>query len=685
MLLSQDLNVCTTIHEVVAELFKKEFEIVYKNRYLSYVDITCTLDIETTNTQEDGFLYTIQGNIGGVDFLFRYIEYFIQLVDIIAKEFELSTKRRLVFYIHNLGYEHVYLTQILNNAWGIDDYLLVKSRKPLYIVYNNHVEFRDSLRLFQKSLSAATRGCSHEKMAGDLDYTVYRTPDTELTQKEIDYCVNDVQGLWEAIERFKAQHGFNQATIPYTNTGLVIRELNKHISKDSKCMKIINDLVLDRHQMYLAYKCMAGGDTHGARWYAGRTLENCNSYDYKSAHPSQQLLDKFPKGPIIDMPGDLYEDDLQDLIDSEMGFLGKFFISDFQIKAECPDPTISMSKIDEIEGCTGTDNGRCLGADGCTVFMDSNDLKRFRRAYNYKLIVGIDIIAFSLEYLPSSFRNAIKGWFVKKENLGKDNPDYMFSKICINTIFGACAQKTIRDNYNFTIDNNNNICYNKTGWEDNLLSSSEDEIKKSQKNKLPFLWGLWTSSLSRLDLFDLIETIGFDRAVYWDTDSCKYIGEKPADKVDELNATIQRKCRERDAVITNRNGKEVFIGTAEDEYKTVAYGYKKFRFLHAKCYAAEAWNEKEGEYELETTIAGVGKAEGQAGLGSIENLRDSFEIDPAGGQKLYYHERPITQCYDFNRETVKASWVYMEPRTYIINDAERSGMLEERDQEIIGG
>ena len=129
MLLSQDLTVCTTIQEIVAKLAKKEFEIVYKNRYLSYVDITCTLDIETTNTQEDGFLYTIQGNINGVNFLFRYVEDFIQLVDRLAEEFELSEKRRIVFYIHNLGYEHVYLTQILNNAWGIDDYLLVKSRK----------------------------------------------------------------------------------------------------------------------------------------------------------------------------------------------------------------------------------------------------------------------------------------------------------------------------------------------------------------------------------------------------------------------------------------------------------------------------------------------------------------------------------------------------------------------------
>lgn len=196
-------------------------------------------------------------------------------------------------------------------------------------------------------------------------------------------------------------------------------------------------------------------------------------------------------------------------------------------------------------------------------------------------------------------------------------------------------------------------------WEINLKKKTPAEIQKSQKGKFPFLWGLWTASLTRLKLWQLLKIVGWEKVIYWDTDSCKFEGAKvPA--VEQYNKEVAVQCEKRGVVVTKPNGKKVYIGIAEDEHPQADYGYAEFRFLHAKCYAARTC-----EGVLESTIAGVGKKEGQAALkDDIENLNDFLIIDDAGGQMLSYHDSPIKERHDFQRVTHSASWIVMTPRRY---------------------
>lgn len=488
---SQDLMCCTQPEELIWQMSKRDYYCVRKNNHAKaeYINLTCTLDIETTNTESDGFLYTIQANFGGVNVLVRYIEDWLHIVDMLVEKFELNPERKLVIYVHNLGYEHMYLTQIMRERYGLSDILLTKSRKPLYIRYNSGIELRDSLKLFQKSLAGATKGLPHAKMVGDLDYKIYRTPDTPLSPDEWNYCINDVQGLYEAVERLKWEHGYNSATIPLTNTAMVIEEINKHCRKEGKCMQAMKDLKLDKRQTRLAYKCMAGGDTHGTRWRAGHVYKDCNSYDLKSAHPSQQLLKKFPSGKPITLPGGTTLAELDALRESGYGWIAQVFIYDFTIKPECPNPTISVSKCEQIEESRGTDNGRLLGALGALVYMDSNDFQRFREGYDYdeSEVVAVEAVAFYLKYLPDGYREAILEKFKIKES-APDGPERTFSKICVNTAFGASAQKTVRDEYSLPDGELLDACH--LSWERNLEGLEEKDVAKKQTNKFPFLWGL---------------------------------------------------------------------------------------------------------------------------------------------------------------------------------------------------
>lgn len=674
---SQDLQVCTTAAEAL-EAFRRLKPVKVRRRRGKryYVNLTATLDIETTNTEEDGFAYSFALNIGGVNMVVRYIEELEEVIDGLIDSWSLGGSDYLSIYIHNLGYEYQYMAQILNEDWTIKNALYTKARQALYLRFGNGIEFRDSLKLFQKSLAGATKGCRHPKLKGDLDYSVYRTPDTPLTQQEFDYIVNDVQGLYEAIERLKAEQDYNAATIPLTNTSMVIEEVNRHLHT-GEVQRAMRALSLGKHELELAYHCMAGGDTHGTRWRASRTYDNCNSYDLKSAHPSEQALWKFPAGEPFLLPEDVEEDELSTLIDEGYGWLGKVYLEDIQVRPECPNPTISLSKTEAIEGLRGLDNGRVLGADAAFAYLDSNDYQRFREAYTYTDFCGVDILAFKLEYLPDEFREAVFDKFRVKES-AEDGPERVFAKVCVNTIFGACAQKTVRDEYDILFEEV--MERNKIKWEDKLAAMEDEAVIKTQQKKFPFLWGLWTSSLSRLRLWELQKAVGWERLIYWDTDSVKYEGPKlPA--VDHYNQRIIDQCIARDAVVVNRKGKTVYIGVAEDEHPTVDYGYRRFRFLHAKCYAAEAWD---GErYTIETTIAGVGKEQGKKALGgNIDTLADGLYIADAGGQALTYVDVPVRSRTDFKRRTRTASYIIMRPREYLVN-AERPEAIKDMVAEII--
>ena len=642
--------------KVVRKVEKKTKRGERRKGDIKYYNVTCAFDIETTNNDADGFAYSFQMCIGGAVVVPRYFEDWVDILEALVDKWGITTKERLVLYVHNLGYEYTYLIQMLCNRWGDCKALYTKSRKPLYLLFDNGIEFRDSLKLFQKSLARATEGCKHEKLKGDLDYTVYRTPDTPLTDIEFAYCVNDVLGLWEAIERLKSEHNYNAASIPMTNTAMVVQEVNSKISHDTKCRNAMARLHLSKNQTRLAYLAMAGGDTHGTRWRAGYTYTGCNSYDFKSAHPSQQLLWKFPSGKPFNLPDETPKEDMERLIRAGFGWVAKILLIDFSIRPDCPDPCISVSKCATIDGETGVDNGRLLGAHGAFIYCDSNDWQRIREGYTFKKMVAMESFAFQLDYLPDSFRETILEKFKIKETM-KGSPEYAFSKICVNTIYGATAQKQVRDEYDAKIDDA--IEFTCIHWEKTLEEMDEKQVDKKQAEKFPFLWGLWTASMTRFKLWQLLKIVGWDRVIYWDTDSCKYQGAK-CPGVDEYNAEVKAQCERRGVVVTKASGKNVYIGVAEDEHPGAEYGYTEFRFLHAKCYAARTC-----DGVLESTIAGVGKKEGQDALkDDIDNLDDFLIIENAGGQMLTYHDSPIKVRNDFEKPTISASWVVMTPRRY---------------------
>ena len=84
-----------------------------------YMDVTATFDIETTNSDTDGFAYSWQTCIGGEVIVPRYFEDWAEMLEILVDKWHISSKQRIVLYVHNLGYEHQYIVQLLSARWGL--------------------------------------------------------------------------------------------------------------------------------------------------------------------------------------------------------------------------------------------------------------------------------------------------------------------------------------------------------------------------------------------------------------------------------------------------------------------------------------------------------------------------------------------------------------------------------------
>lgn len=104
-----------------------------------------------------------------------------------------------------------------------------------------------------------------------MDYSLIRTPATELTELEMGYCENDILVLYYYI-KYELETYEDVKHIPNTSTGHVRRELKEKIEKDYSykrlCRKSINT---DPHIFNLLQMAFMRSGTHTHHMFS-RTL-----------------------------------------------------------------------------------------------------------------------------------------------------------------------------------------------------------------------------------------------------------------------------------------------------------------------------------------------------------------------------------------------------------------------------
>ena len=594
-----------------------------------YKDVICTFDIETTRVPDldQSFMYIWQMCIGENVIIGRTWEEF----KLLLSEFKLHLldKERVVFFVHNLSYEFQFLAGIY--LFNKDDVFLIDSRKVLKATMYDHFEFRCSYLHSNMSLAQYTKkmGVKHGKLSGKkFDYTKIRTPYTELSEYELRYCLDDVIGLREAIQKEMELDHDTLYTFPLTSTGYVRREVKKAMRGYS--YDAIKSLQPDLKLYELLHDAFRGGNTHANRFYAGMLLHNVKSTDRSSSYPDVMCNERFPMSPFKYV-GKCTGDQIMDLIAEDQALVMRVRITDVSlIDPYWGAPYLALNKCTYVGAVK--DNGRIISADIIETAITDVDLQIILSEYQFTKIEYWDVYTSKYGKLPRCFIDCIERYYRNKtelKNVEGQEIYYDKSKALLNSLYGLCVQRILREPIIFD-------------GKEYVLDDEWDKQKAFDKATAhPFnsyAWGVWITALSRLRLEEGLRIVHESPNAYFiytDTDSIKYQGDLDLTKYNNIRI---RDSKRSGAYATDPKGKTHYMGVFEyeGEYSDfITFGAKKYAYV------------KDGETGV--TISGVNKELGAKEIdkaGGLTALKEGFTFKEAGGTEAKYNDDPLSDGID---------------------------------------
>lgn len=606
----------------IYELFE-DYEFIRKGKKGYISNVPAVFDIETSSfykgDEKQAIMYAWVFGINGRCIRGRTWGDFLDVVEALKKRYNLSTEKRFVVYVHNLGYEF----QFMRHYFEWDKVFSTDTRKPLYAITKDGIEFRCSYLLSGYSLSVLGENLQKykvSKMVGDLDYNLIRHSHTPLTDKEWSYILHDglvvMAHIQEEIERLG-----DLGKLPLTKTGYV-RDLCRE-----KCFKgedrnnfkrTIKKCVLtvaDYKQLKRAY---TGGFTHANAHYVGVELHNVASYDFTSSYPTVMVSEKFPVGRAVPLN---ISQDCSDFRKALKKYCCMFDVKFTNICSTCSfENYISISRTVRNKNAI-VNNGRVVEADEIVMTITEQDFYIIEQMYEWDSMEIANFKAFRKAYLPKDLVLTILELYRDKTELkgvkGKE-VEYLVSKGMINSVYGMCVTDICKDE---------NIYDGEWSVEKGDLVSLINKYNTNKRRFLYYAWGVWVTAYSRRNLFNGILEFQ-DNYVYSDTDSIKVLdAQSHAQYFAEYNRTITRKiyaCLDYYGIDRSMSSPKTIKGVAKPlgvwDYEGT---YSRFKTLGAKRYLTEM------NGEVNITIAGVSKSAGMKYLkytfGNNDNIFKHFE------------------------------------------------------------
>lgn len=621
-----------------AKEFRKGLPIVKPISFMNtqYLNIPFAFDTETTSTYVNGekmaFMYIWQFGYmyNGSYFIYygRTWEEFINLLETIQARYNLSKKKRIIVYVHNLSFDFQFMRKYIN--W--ENVFSSKERTPLKALSEYGIEFRDSYILAALSLAKVGDNLQTykvEKKVGDLDYKLIRTEKTTLTDKELGYCENDIKVLLSYIQEQieDDEHKGRITNLPLTNTGRVRRYIrekcyftNKNHSKSSKghferYRNLMQELTLTEKTYLMLKEVFQGGFTHANFNYIGYTIDDVHSIDFTSSYPYVMCSEKFPMSKPIKIENGTYDDFIR-LLKEDVGLM--FHVRFTKLMCINNNEMYLSEYKCKIEGDKVINNGRVFSADSLLTTLTDIDFRIIAKVYHWDKIEIADLYYFRMDYLPKPIIDGILTLYEEKTKLkgvkGKE-AEYLKSKGMLNSVYGMCVTDIVRDEYQY--ENEWNI----------VPANVEEQIKKYNEDKKRFLyypWGVWVTAYARRNLWEGIFSID-DDYIYSDTDSIKFVNlEAHKEFIENYNKNCEAKLQAMCNFYSfkfNRckpktiKGKEKMLGVWDYEGK-----YDYFKTLGAKRYLTY----KNKEFQL--TVAGLSKQNGMEYMKENRSVEETFNF-----------------------------------------------------------
>lgn len=539
------------------------------------------------------------------------------IIDVRKDLLKETEKSQMIIYVHNLSYEFSFLRG-LPFEW--DNVFARQLRKPMKAVCNKDICFKCSYMLTNLSLASWGKQLGIPKKVGDLDYTILRTPKTELTEKELSYCEYDLKIMIAGLKKYRTKYE-KLSKIPLTSTGEVRKVVSDIYSNDYNHKKHITKLQPKNIEMWKIFKsCFGGGDTHAHVVNVRQNISNVTHIDETSAYPSMIVRKKFPNSPFIKVKNDIKMDF------NRYAYIICLKMENVKLKGTLS--YISKGRC-KIVNSSVEDNGRIVTANKIVLYVTELDYQMIKKLYNFDETI-ISLYRSRKTYLDSKYINYVLELFKDKttlKNVEGMEDLYQQQKAYLNSLYGMMVTDIVQP----IIEYKNNEWIAISTVEQDIQKDINEVQEKFYKNNLAFIYGLYVTSWGRYELWNAILRISeYDEKTgkhnsdvcYFDTDSIFYKnGDKYKSLINELNNEIieetKKACNFHNIDYSAfmpiaPNGKKSILGTWTYEPEA-----ELFRTLGAKKYVTV----EDGEMKL--TCSGVPKS-AVSSLTSIDDFEDGY-------------------------------------------------------------
>lgn len=581
------------------------------------------------------FVYHVQIMINGHYITTRYIDditdFFINLSDFLRQK---NDKAKLIIWVANLSHEWAFFKKQLAKTGDLKIFAKSK-RQILKITVCDNIELRECIGLFGVSLSdIAEKHTETKKLKGDLDYTLYRTPKTPLTESDNKYMYNDVKILDELSYKAFDIYTKKAQKIPLTKTGALRNKCKSKIKNMGKIYELNDKLLPNNVDDYVKMRRFLynGGLCGGNTFFNGKKLDNVVCCDLTSDYPAQMLHNMFPGGELVELekPSDIVNYSWHNYI---------LDITFSYIESKTIHCSVSETKVMNGKAIKNAvkNNGKLMYAENVRLMLNEVDLKTLKLMYNLGDVKINRAWYFTKSSkIPQYLHDCIIEDYETKNELKKqgltETLEYLLSKQNVNSYYGMCATRLYDCNYSFDINDTSMI--NETTGDaelDELISkgltntAKYKELKQIQYEKLkskvwlnPYI-AYWTTSYARYILCYFISKYP-DLIIQYDTDSIYFcIDTKICDE--KRVEMLQNDIAEYNKKILLKN---TFLFKSNPNFKTlgqwdIGEPYKHFKTLGAKRYIYEKQDGK-----IKTVVAGLVK--GTLQKQAIENNIDVFDF-----------------------------------------------------------
>lgn len=446
----------------------------------------------------------------------------------------------------------------------------------------------------------------------ETDYFTFRDGYV-LTKLDLDFIPveQEVKQLHEHISKLMQLYNDDLQSIPLTSTKYAKRDLQK-ACRGMKYRKWFLSTKLTAQQYFMCLNSFKGALCFSNPTYRGKILEgNIVHRDFRSHYISQLRTRQFPIGtPEIVYDADLLSDrkfgcsfSLDDIVaDEGYTYIVEIYVRNLTLKDGITAPILLDKDFFYVLKNAVIDNHHVIATkDTNILYIDSVTLKWVLKQYTFEYII---MKAFKMKNgpLPKEYIPVIDRYFIEKSDKTKPEFEHEIDKQRLNAIgYGCFVQKPIRRTI-MSLDRDKEV----------QLQKELDDYYDSWGSFLPYQIGIMVASYARDELLEYIETIGYDKVIYGDTDSLFYFSDNETEnKVLVLNsykAMYAPKVKLKDGSMLNYDCFEL-------EHKI-----RRMKALKSKVYAFET---VDGDFEV--TVGGIPKV-GPDGVtreeevGSLENF-----------------------------------------------------------------